>query len=55
MALLEGNQEESVTMCLCDQQNEDTEESRKTKNGIDLLFPGQLAKLMKAVVIQEAF
>ena len=51
MVLLEGNWKNSVTMCLCDQQIEDTEEWRKAKGLIGLLFPGQLAKLIKAMVI----
>lgn len=51
MALLEGSQEESMTMRLCDQRIEGTEESTKAMSVTDLLLPGQLAKLIKAVVI----
>lgn len=38
-------------MHLCDQQVEDTEESRKAESVSELLFLGQLAKLIKAMVI----
>lgn len=51
MALLEGSQEESMTMHLCDQHIEGTEESTKAMSVTVLLLPGQLAKLNKAVVI----
>lgn len=40
---------------LCDQQIEDNEERERAKSVTDLLFPGQLMKFIKAVVIQEAF
>lgn len=45
MALLEGNQK-SVTTRLCDQQIEDTEESKKVKSVIDLLFPVEFTNLL---------
>lgn len=51
MKLLEGSQEENLTMCLWDQRAEDSEESRKAKSVIKLLLPDQLSKLIKAVVI----
>lgn len=38
LVLFEGNQEESVTTCLCDLKFEDSEESRKTKIVIELMF-----------------